>query len=405
MLILTNVGRYRSVSALQTFAQEMFKTVLSDVCITCRSHFRDVFVMMMTSSVRRITLPSGISAWVVTDCRLARKVLNDQRFSKRRLHDDGSTHYLYRHMLTLDPPEHTRLRTLVAGHFLPGRIQQMREQIEADCDALLIGLRARDRVDLVAAFARPLALRTICALTGIPREDAPRIENWSKRLVRADFEDPGQFPVIADEMCGYFDGLDPRGGIFGHLADAVARGALDRREMYSMTFLLLNAGYETSANLISSGVLALLSNPPQWSAYRADQSLPARAVEELLRFESPLQMSTPRFASEDVVLDGETIPAGDMIFVGLGEANRDAAQFPDPDRLDVRRENSGQHMAFGHGVHFCIGAPLARLEGEIAIAAFARHFPNARYDEAMGPPVWEPGFVVRGLCALHLVLM
>jgi cytochrome P450 len=171
-----------------------------------------------------------------------------------------------------------------------------------------------------------------------------------------------------------------------------------------MIFLLLNAGYETSANLTSSGVLALLNDPVQWMALLADPSLAARGVEELLRFESPLQMSTPRFAAEDIVLEGQTIAAGDMVFVGLGEANRDVSHFPDPDRLDLRRENASQHMAFGHGVHFCLGAPLARLEGEIAVAAFVRHFPEARYDESMGPPVWEPGFVVRGLSALHLVL-
>ena len=205
-------------------------------------------------------------AWVVADCHLARKVLNDPYFSKRRLRDDGATHPLYRHMLTLDPPEHTRLRAFVAGYFLPGRIRQLREPIESIARPFA-ALRGRDKVDLVSAFAKPLALQTICALAGIPRLDAPLVENWSQRLVRADFEDSSQFPVIAGEMCGYFQELlertrpDPAGPIFAHLADAVERGTLDSQEMFAMTFLLLNAGYETSANLISSGVLTLLRNP------------------------------------------------------------------------------------------------------------------------------------------------
>ncbi len=344
----------------------------------------------------------------MTGCQLARKVLNDARFSKRRPRDDGSTHYLYRHMLTLDPPEHTRLRAFVAGYFLPGRIRELRTQIQSDCDELIEGLG--DRAELVTAFARPLALRSICRLTGVPCEDAPRIEDWSQQLVRADFEDAGQFPVIAEEMCRYFEELaartqpDPDGPILAHLMETVACGTLDRREMFSMMFLLLNAGYETSASLIASGVLTLLQNPAQWQSIGVEQSLAARAVEELLRFESPLQMSTPRYAAEHVVLDAETIGAGEMVFVGLGEANRDAAQFAEPDTLDVRRENAGQHVAFGHGIHFCVGAPLARLEGEIAIGTLARHYPQARYDDTMGPPAWEPGFVMRSLSALPVVL-
>ena len=358
--------------------------------------------------VRRTKLPSGACAWVVDDCQLARKALNDPRFSKRRPRDDGSTHFLYRHMLTLDPPEHTRLRSFVSPFFLPGRIRQLRPQIQSDCDALLDGLGSR--VNFVAAFARPLALCSICRLTGIPCEDAPRIDSWAQRLVQADFEDSSQFPVIAGEVCAYLDELldrarpSPDGPLFAHLADVVARGELDRQEMFSMTFLLLNAGFETSANLVAAGVLSLLERRPQWEAVCADPAVAALAVEELLRFESPLQMSTPRYALEDVILDGQTIGAGEMIFAALGAANRDAAQFTDPDRLDITRENACRHVAFGHGAHFCLGAPLARLEAEIAISSFARAFPEARYDNAMGPPLWDRGFVLRGLAALHLVL-
>jgi vitamin D3 1,25-hydroxylase len=357
------------------------------------------------SAVRRISLPSGALAWVVSDCRLARKVLNDPRFSKQRACASESTHYLYRHMLTRDPPEHTRLRALVSGFFLPARIQQLRARIQADCSELLAGLRGR--TELVSQFARPLALRTICTLTGVPREEAGRIEDWSQRLVRADFEDANQFPVIAGEMCARFEqllGCAPPDSVFTHLADAVAEGILEQREMFSMIFLLLNAGYETSASLISGGILSLLRNRPQWTAICADPSLAPRAVEELLRFESPLQMSTPRFATADVELAGQTIAAGEMIFAALGAANRDAGLFPQPDRLDITRENAGQHIAFGHGVHFCLGAPLARIEGEIAIAAFAQRFPTARCDDSAGEPLWDPGFVLRGLSALHLLL-
>jgi cytochrome P450 len=227
--------------------------------------------------------------------------------------------------------------------------------------------------------------------------------------VDADFEDAGMFPRIAEEMCSYFEELlaraaAPPGSVFHHLAAEVCRGALAREEMFAMTFLLLNAGFETSTALIASGVLALLEQPSQWTELGSDPSLVPSCVTELLRYVSPLEMSTPRFAAEDVTLAGRRLRRGDMVLVALGAANRDALRFPEPDAFGLRRENACQHLAFGFGAHYCLGAHLAQLVAEIAIAAFASAFPHARYDESQGSPSWDRGFVVRALSELRLLL-
>jgi cytochrome P450 len=356
--------------------------------------------------LRRVRLPSGAIVWILTDYDLGRALLADRRYLKRT---PASSHFIFRHMLFCDPPEHTRLRAFVAAFFLKTRMEECRRDIRATCDQLIGALRGRAEADLVAEFAKPLSLKTICSIAGIPAEGEPLVRRWSELLVEADLGDGSMFPRIAEDMCSYFEELlarvaAPDGSIFSRLATDVLNGALTKEEMFAMIFLLLNAGYETSASLIGSGVLALLRHPAQWSALCADPSLAGRAVEELLRFESPLQMTTPRFASEDITVAGCEIKRGDLVFVALCAANRDVARFEDPDALDVTRRNANQHLSFGCGVHYCIGAHLAQIEVEVGIAAFAAAFPQARYDESKGPPGWDRGFVVRGLSELRLTL-
>jgi cytochrome P450 len=365
--------------------------------------------------IRKIRLPSGTVAWVLTDPRLGRTVLSDSRFSKRRLtRDKNSTndgvHFIFRHMLCLDPPEQTRLRALVSKAFARHRVAERRQEVHVTCDRLIAALRGVDEAEIVSGYARSLSLATISSIIGIPLEDQPQIQHWSERLVIADFEDPSMFPRIAAEMCSYFEKLFqrtrrvPSASIFSSMSEAIENGAMTKEEMFSMTFLLLNAGYETSANLIASGILTLLRDRSQWSEICQNPSLATRSLEELLRIESPLQMTSPRFSTVDIAIAGERIRAGDMLFVALGAANRDASEFFEPDKLDIFRKNASQHLSFGYGPHYCIGAHLARLECEIAIGRFSQNFPNARYDEAKGSPVWDRGFVMRGLSALHLLL-
>ena len=363
--------------------------------------------------VLRVRLPSGVLAWLVTDYEMARTVLADPRFSKhspQQAHGSGGehSHPVFHHMLQMDPPEHTRLRALVARNFVPQQMKAHVARIQSICDQLVEALAVRNKIELVAEFAVPLALAAICSIIGIPQSDAWYVQRWTNLLVKADFEDPSQFSLIGEEIHGYFERLlDSRtlrdDTVFGQLAFRVGTGEISRNELFAMAFLLLNAGYETSANFIGNGVFALLrTGRAQWSALCSDPSLVAGAVEELLRFESPLEMATPRFAASAIELAGIRIAKGDMVFAVLAAANRDAAQFFDPDTLDIARPNGPRHLAFGHGIHFCLGAQLARLQGQIALRALTRRLPTLTLDGEKEPPVWQLGLIMRGVSHLHL---
>jgi cytochrome P450 len=363
--------------------------------------------------VARVTLPSGLAAWIITRHELATMVLNDRRFRKSLPATSSSTqpsiHPIFQHMLGSDPPEHTRLRARVSREFVSRQIGEQRGFVETSCNALIARLVRQQEIELVADFAVPAALATICAVIGLPQGDAATLQRWSERLLQADFDNPQLFPVIGDEIHDYLDRLLERtdgvrpASLFSRLARQVADGALSRNEMFAMIFLLVSAGYETSANLISASVLTLLEHPEHWSAICAQPTLAAAAVDELLRFASPLEMSTPRLASTDVNIAGTLIREGDTVFVALGAANRDCSLFDEPDKFDIARANAKEHVAFGHGIHFCLGAQLARLQAEIAIGLLATHLPGLCLHGAKQPPRWLPGLVMRGLAHLHLI--
>jgi cytochrome P450 len=359
--------------------------------------------------LRRVRLPTGTLVWVLTDYHLARAVLTDRRFSKATPGGDQDNHYIFRHMLFRDPPEHTRLRLLVAPYFQRSQAEERRGEIQTYCDSLVAQLQGRQSIDVVSDFATPLALRTICSVVGFPPAAEPRVQEWSERLIDADFDDQAMFPVIAQDIVSYIEDMfssnrASEDSVFAHLARKVRGGRLTKEELSAMIFLILNAGYETSVNLISAGILTLLQHPAQWRAICLEPSLVPNCVQEVLRLVSPLQMTTARFATEAVHLSGYQIDKGDIVFVALCAANRDSNQFPEPDVLDVKRAGACHHIGFGHGVHYCLGAQLAQTQAEIALATFSRTFPNVTYDDTNGPPAWDRGFVLRGLISLPVKL-
>jgi cytochrome P450 len=399
-------------------------------------YFQDplsVFARMREESpVTSVITPEGQRAWLITRYEDVRRALADPRLSKdwRKLRDPGfvpdpAVGFLMAHMLNADPPDHTRLRRLVQKAFTPGRVAGLRPRIEAITASLLDAMpgggsggggRARDAdpagdgvVDLITEFAFPLPMTVICELLGIPDGDREEFKTWSQVILSstATFD---EYRAAGGAMYGYFTRLlaDKRAAPADDLLSALITArdsgdSLDEPELLAMIFLLLVAGHETTVNLIATGTLALLTHPSEFARLRADPSLLPGAVEELLRFANPLNHATDRYAPESLEVGGVVIPAGEPVLVVTSSANRDPARFPDPDRLDVGRDASG-HVAFGHGIHYCVGAPLARLEGEIAFGALLARFPGLSLAVEPAALRWRPSSLIHGLETLPVRL-
>jgi cytochrome P450 len=358
--------------------------------------------------VRRVLLPSGLTAWLVTRYEDGRQALSDPRLSKAIPLGPGIDAATSKHMLSADPPDHTRLRRLVSGAFTVRRIEALRPRIEEITDELLATMAGRDRVDLIDALAFPLPIQVICELLGVPSADRDSFRAWTTVVVTGSAAG-AELPAAMHAMASYIreliaerrarPGDDLLSGLIG------ARDAGDRLsedELSSMVFLLLIAGHETTVNLIGNGVHLLLSDRDRWDRLRADPALLPSAIEEFLRFEGPVETSTYRFAVEDLEIGGAAIRAGDSVLVSLLAADRDEDRFPEPDELRLDRAQN-PHLAFGHGIHYCLGAPLARLEAQIAFGKLLARFPGLR---PAGPPAdltWRPGFLIRGLQELPVV--
>ncbi len=312
-------------------------------------------------------------------------------------------------MLFLDPPEHTRLRSLVNQAFTPRMVERLRPRIAAIAQELLDAMAGQDAVDLVAAYAFPLPAIVIAELLGVPAEDRTQFRAWSDDIALSlDSTQPNEVrsrgETAARALAVYFAGLlaerrgAPREDLLSSLLAVEEAGdRLGPADLLSMCILLLVAGHETTKNLIANGVLSLLRHPDQLAALRADPTLYPTAVEELLRFESPVQR-TARITHSDVQIGQAVIPAGSLVLTVIGAANRDPAVFPEPDRLDITRQDN-PHLAFGRGIHFCLGAPLARLEGHVALEALLRRFPRLELPDT-GAPDWTANTVIRGLRTL-----
>jgi len=363
--------------------------------------------------VARVVMPGGTPAWLVTGYAQARSALTDPRLGKLpkgwRPDPDSLLASLDLHMLNLDPPDHDRLRKLVNKAFTARRVAELRPRITAITAGLLDDMSTRREVDLLASFAFPLPITVICELLGVPVADRDQFRVWSATIV-ADTTSPEAFEAHATAMTGYFRALmatrrrEPADDLLSALISA--RDDADRLsedELLSMAFLLLVAGHETTVNLIASGMLALLLNPGELARLRADRSLLGAAVEELLRYVNPVNNATFRFTGEPVEIGGVPIGPGEVVLVSLSGANRDPSHYADPDRLDLGRDTGG-HLAFGHGIHYCLGAPLARLEAEIAFAGLLERFGSITLAAPPDELRWRPSTLIHGLESLPVRL-
>lgn len=383
-----------------------------------------LYAMLRSNNpVFRAPIPGhdGPGVWLLTRHADCHAVLRDPRFSVRRELAAITQQYRdqlpqallggpdgLRTMLIMDPPDHTRVRRLVNKAFTPRRVAGLGPRIEALVEGLLDEAESRGRFDLIHDLAEPLPAVVIAELLGVPARDHRQFRAWSKALIGILGQGPGDAAARIEQalnpLLDYLRGViaerrrDLRDDLISDMIQAQEeREALSDPELLSTSFLLLLAGYETTTNLIGNGTLALLRNREQWDRLRREPTRLDAAIEELLRFDSPVQ-ATVRVALEDVALAGSTLPAGALVVTVIGAANRDPAVFDEPDRLDIARDAARQHLSFGFGTHFCLGAPLARLEARHAFAGLLTRFPKLRLDgDAV---VHRPSPVLRGLEAL-----
>ncbi|HEU4881372.1 MAG TPA: cytochrome P450 [Longimicrobium sp.] len=373
--------------------------------------------------VTRTTLGWRRPVWVIARYGDVSDLLRDGRFAKDPLNArdpgrrspapwvPGFLRPLTRNMLDLDAPDHTRLRALVQKAFTPRLVDALRPRVQAIVDDLLTEAARNGRAELIRDLALPLPLTVIAELLGVPAPDQPRFHQWSERILSGS---PGigallLLPAVRS-LLRYLRGLfaerraTPREDLITALVQAEEAGdRLSEDELLGMVFLLLAAGHETTVNLIGSGVLTLLQHPEQRDRLRQDPSLIKSAVEELVRFTSPVEVATERYAREDVMIGGVSIRRGEMVLGLIGSANRDGSQFTDPDTLDLTRDPN-RHLGFGLGAHYCLGAPLARLETHVALSSLLERAPNLRLAVPPDALRWRKHVFLRGVRELPVLL-
>jgi cytochrome P450 len=358
--------------------------------------------------VHHIRMAQGADGWLVVGYDEVRATLADPRLTKNWEHAADklrklrvSTGY---HMLGADPPDHTRLRRLVAREFTAGRIQALAPRVQQITDELLDAMLAAPdpRADLVPALAFPLPITIICELLGVPFLEREQFRDWSNTVLGS--AEPDEKQRITGLMAAYLTELlaakreAPGEDLMSALITTADEDGdrLSEDELMGTAWLLLVAGHETTVHLITNGVLALLRHPEQLALLRSDFSLLDGAVEEMLRYEGPVLTPTFRFTVDPVEIGGTLIPGGgEVVLPVIGDANRDEAHFPDPRRFDIRRETRG-HVAFGHGIHYCLGAPLARVEGRIALRSLLERAPGLALDTDPAALDWRTGMLIRG---------
>ncbi|MFE0103173.1 cytochrome P450 [Streptomyces sp. NPDC059009] len=374
--------------------------------------------------VHKATLPSGVEAWLVTRYADARQALADQRLSKNPDHHAEPSHAkgktgipgerkaeLMTHLLNIDPPDHTRLRRLVSKAFTPRRVAEFAPRVQELTDQLIDRFAAEGEADLIHDFAFPLPIYAICDLLGVPREDQDDLRDWAGMMIRHGKGPRGGVARSVKKIRNYLVELihrkrdEPGDDLISGLIRASDHGEhLTENEAAAMAFILLFAGFETTINLIGNGTYALLTHPEQRERLQlalreGDVGLLETGIEELLRYDGPVELATWRFATEPLTIGGQDIAVGDPVLVVLAAADRDPERFEGPDTLDLARADN-QHLGYGHGIHYCLGAPLARLEGQRALATLLTRLPDLRLAAEPADLRWRGGLIMRGLRTL-----
>lgn len=369
--------------------------------------------------VYRTTLPDKTAVWLLSRYDDITALLRDERFTKHRrsaLTEEQLRKLpwmppmfrpLERNMLDLDPPDHTRLRSLVHKAFTPALVEQIRSRTQAIADELLDRVVPVGEMDLIGDLALPLPMTIITEILGVPRKDHNKFHKWSQAVVS--LSSPNPTLRVLPSVWMFIRYLrrffklrrrDPQDDLVSALIEAEEAGdKLSEDELLAMAFLLLIAGHETTVNLIGNGTLALIENPNEMSRLQSEPSLVKPAVEELLRYTSPVFTTTERYAREDTMIHGVTIPRGEMTLGVIGSANRDETVFENPNELQLTREPN-RHLSFGQGIHFCLGAPLARMEAQIAFTTLLRRLPDLKLKNPTSSLRWRPSIFLRGLTAL-----
>ncbi|MEV8601740.1 cytochrome P450 [Streptomyces griseoviridis] len=374
--------------------------------------------------VHRTKLPSGVEAWLVTRYTDARQALADGRLSKNPDHhaEDAQgksrtgipgerSANLMTHLLNIDPPDHTRLRRLVSKAFTPRRVALFAPRVQELADDLIDGFAGRGEADLIHEFAFPLPIFAICDLLGVPAEDQDDFRDWAGMMIRHGGGPRGGVARSVKKIRAYLAELihKKRANLSDDLISDLIRASdhgehLTENEAAAMAFVILFAGFETTINLIGNSAHAFFRNPAQRAVFqgavdRGDDALLDSAVEELLRFDGPVELATWRYATEALEIGGQPIRKGDPVLVVLAAADRDPERFAEPDTLDLARRDN-QHLGYGHGIHYCLGAPLARLEGRTALETLFRRLPDLQLAVDPADLRWRGGLIMRGLRTL-----
>lgn len=361
---------------------------------------------------------TGNGFWFFTRYEDVVNVLKDQRFVKnarKNLPESIVTRYMpmeedpvwtaiNHHLLNLDAPDHTRLRSLVHKAFTPSRVRDLEPRIEEIAVELLDAMEGKTEGDLLDEFAFPLPITVIAEMIGVEKERRDDFRRWTQALLFGTSEEEGRIAVM--ELVQYTNSLieERRETDTGDILSALVRlkedgDSLSHMELISMVFLLLVAGHETTVNLIGNGMLALMQHPEQFKQLKNDRSLMKTAVEEMLRYNGPVETTTWRYASEDIDVAGVTIPMGDVVLPSLLAANRDPDVFENPNTFDITRDPN-PHIAFGHGIHYCLGAPLARMEGIIAINHLLDRIPDIQLNTDIDSLEWNASLLLHGMKSL-----
>jgi cytochrome P450 len=377
--------------------------------------------LRLTVPVARVSSEEGQHFWLITRYQEAELVLRDERFVKNRrnavsVQEESERPPSAFDLVTMglgkfDPPDHTRLRSLVSLSFTPRLVEQRRERIQQITDELIDAREAQGCMDLVEDVAFPLPLTVIAEMLGIPEEDRSTMDHRIRLIVEA-LGNPAALQRVNEELQACYQYLlsfierkrrEPADDLTSSLLQVEAAGdRLSERELVAMVYLLIMAGYETTGTMISNGILALLTHPEQMTLLRNNPALSKTAIEEFLRYRSPLMLATMRWARTDMLLGEQLIRQGDQVVVSLAAANRDAEMFSQAEQLDITRPEH-HHLAFSRGIHYCLGAPLARLEGQIAINTLLRRLPDLRLQVDPGELIWRPGSMVLGLAHLPVI--